>query len=256
MQKFTLTQGLGDCIVAGASLQRLAINTGEKVGFHTSPLLKPVFENHPYIELLDSPEDCKQLLWPSQTEPVVQSTLWKIHTMQRFSVQLGFTIAPYDVLKIYDEQGKILNKPTEDIVCINQYSGERNRRYIPDEYVEFIDCAATSLGYRVVRLGDEVRDIQSCINYLRNCRLFVGPISFQYHLASTMGTKCLTFFSYMPPNYYSHFYNTIPVESYRSCVPFCEELEKTMRDREDCWGGCKAVEYDKNFIYDKLNELL
>jgi ADP-heptose:LPS heptosyltransferase len=263
MEKFSITEGLGDCLIAGASAQRLAINKKEKVRLHTNPLLAPVFESNPYVELLDSSQGCQKLLWPSQFHTKKEKEeYFNLHTMQRFSKQMGFIINPSDTLSYY-QNGKIqLNSPCKKAVCINQYSAEKNRRFIPDQYINLLIRLLSEMGYEIIFIGDNesgrhsISNVQESINALLDCALFIGPVSFQYHLAAMLKVSCLTFFSYMPYWLYAHFDCTYPIYSTNSCVIPCEIREQQTRDSVNCWGGCRAVYYNEELIKIQLKLIL
>jgi len=251
-----IQEGLGDCIVAAASVQKLARESNSKIKFNTSPKLQFLFDNHPDIQISNEEPDIK-LKWPSQ----INYDLFNLHTMQRFATQLGLTVSPTEVVDLYDSEGeRLVNTATNTVVCLNELSAEPLRRFIPEKEVRIIEDFCTSKGYKIVRIGDcrknSEKDISKCVELLRHCKLFIGPISFHYHLASAIRVKCLLFTSYMPHYSYSHFFNTTSINSSRQCVHLCEKDEAKMRRENDCWSQCKAVDYREEEIKIYLEGLL
>lgn len=248
LTKYQLMGGLGDCLLAGAALQSL----GRNVEFITNPLIKSLFEYHPTIKYSESYNEVDyEFKWVSQ---IKYKNLYALHTMQRFSSQLGFYIDPTNVLNIYDGYGQIINDSSKKIICINQFSAEKSRRQIPHFYMEYILSLIPS-DYQVIWIGENekesFKDISTIVSLLRNCSLFIGPVSFCYHLASCIRTKCLLFTSYMPAHKFSHFFNTTSIEPLNSPCRFtCE------KDNFSCTTWCKALEYDKMDIEYNLKKIL
>lgn len=234
--------GLGDCLLAAASLQYL----DKDCYFKTSPLLKPLFETHPNIIYKEDAYDPNSHLdinfkWVSQ---IHNKDLYPLHTMQRFSSQLGFYIDPIDVFTVYNSKGnRSINEPTRPTICINQFSNEPTRRYIPDEYLDMILDQYSN--YEIIWIGsnsrESVTNIPEMVDHLLNCKLFIGPVSFCYHLASCLRTSSVLFTSYMPEHKFSHFFNTTAINPIAGadCRFHCERVN------EQCEVGCKAHIYDK-----------
>jgi len=255
-----IKESLGDCLIAGACVQKLAELTGEKINLVTNMLLEPVFQYHPLIQLLDdAPIIDVTLRWVSQLRKEKDINLYGLHTSQRFSHQLGFAIDPTYTLDIYGKNHKAITPSggRSKRVAINIFSAEANRRFIPDYALKILLETLDEYGYEIAFLGDcgqesSTRGISESIEIITNSKLFIGPVSFQYHLASALKVKSLLFCSYMPYYKFSDFINTIAIYSDRGCVQFCEEFEKRTRKAEDCWGRCKAIEYNHNTIREKV----
>lgn len=248
MLTYRLHHGLGDCLIAAASLQSL----GRPVNYDTNPAIQELFKYHPDVKYVrDSPPHTYEFKWVSQ---IKSTNLYALHTMQRFSSQIGFYLDPTKVFDIYGPNGKIVSTPQERTVCINQYSAERNRRYIPDEYMDVILGEIEKMGYTPVFIGANknrtIVSISEMTKHLTNCKLFIGPISFCYHYASCLRTQCLLFTSYMPAHKFSHFFNTVHIDPVNSPCRFtCEELHNK------CEMSCKHT-YDIEEIKWKLRNAL
>ena len=250
MLKYQLMGGLGDCLLAGAALQSLEL----PVEYVTNPLLRPLFEYHPTINFSNNTNNINyEFKWVSQ---IKDKDLYALHTMQRFSSQLGFYLDPTKVLNLYDKNGRIINSQKEKIVCINQFSAEKSRRQIPEKYMGYI-ISLIPRDYKIVWIGanndgiKSINDIQTMINLLSNCRLFIGPVSFCYHLASCIQTECLLFTSYMPAHKFSHFFNTTAIEPVdANCRFTCE------KDNFSCPAWCRSLEYDKDDIEYNIRKIL
>lgn len=255
-QIYGIEEGLGDCLVAAASCQKLSRLTNKKIKFHTSKLLNCLFEGHPNIEIVDSDPTFK-FKWPSQ----IDKSYFGLHTMQRFAQQIGLILDPIDVLHVYRNNCRVINNP-EKLVLINDSSAEPMRRYLPIHIVERVANYANHKGYEVLFIGNSsyvknsIMDIKECVNLLSRAKLFVGPVSFQYHLASAINTRCLLFTSYMPAYKYSHFFNTTSISSKKSCSFVCEEFEAKIRSEVKCFHSCFAVDYDLDEIDLALKSLL
>ena len=251
-QTVELTSGLGDCIVAGAAIQALGRNNNLSVNFKTNPILDFLFNGNPNIKTTDK-EGNIRLKWVSQYK---DKNLYPLHTMQRFSYQLGFFIDPTDVLDVYINKKKIINNPSNKTILINPLSAEYNRRYIPSNIIDNIEKLCIEKGYEVVYIGDSykesTKDIKTCTALLENCKLFIGPVSFYYHLASALRVKSILFTNYMPEHKFSHFFNTISINPTLGCVNLCEEREKEYRTENNCWNKCKAIDYNLAEIKEKL----
>lgn len=252
-----LKEGLGDCIIAGAAIQEYARKTNQKIGFITNNSLEPLFKYHPNIEFLLTGQADKKLLWASQLRDI-GINVYPAHTIQRFSHQLGFTIDPTKTLDIYNQNGKVVNRPLSKVVCINTHSKETTRRFIPDSIINLLESELKVFGYEPVFIGscnrNSVQNINEMIDLLTKCKLFIGPVSFPYHLASALKCKSITFFSYMPYWKFSDFLNTIPIFSKRSCVADCEEFERKLRVENSCLNGCKAIDYDKDEVFNIIRK--
>jgi hypothetical protein len=255
--------GLGDCLLIAACAQEYYKKFNKKLNYSTNPLLYDILRDNPYFNLNE--KYVKPDLVVKWYADINKASLSKLHTIQRFSLQLGFYIDPTAVVDIYLEGKRVLNVPTKKYVCINALANERVRRYIPEKYVNFIAEYAVSKGYEVIWTGDNytqntIKDIKTCTALYRDCTLFVGPVSFQYHLAGALRTPSLLFCSYMPYYKFSHFINTDHVYSTRSCVYRCEETcddnNSLLRHENDCLKQCKAVDYDEAEIAFKLNKFL
>lgn len=252
-----ITEGLGDCLIAAACVQEFNKEFNRNVKFISSPILKPILEGNPYLNYESNGTPDLKLLWASQYD----KSVFRLHTTQRFSTQMGFYVDPTSVVDIYLDGSKIENKSSDKIVCINSLSAEKNRRFIPEYVINYVESFLRNEGYDIIWIGDNynkqsIRDIKECVNVLERCSLFIGPISFQYHLASAIKVKCLLFTSYMPYYKYSNFQNVEHVDSTRSCVSSCEEFEKINRENNSCFDKCKAVEYDIKDIEYKLRKLI
>lgn len=247
MKTFKLTSGLGDCLIAGASLQKL----NRPVNFITNPLLEPVFRHHPTIKFFSYGKHDFEFKWVSQ---IKDKNLYALHTMQRFSSQIGFYIDPTEVLNIYNENGQqILNKNKWTIV-INQYSAEGERRCIPAKYINMIEEIIDG-DYKIELVGkndhpyrhNSITDISKIMDSLANCKLFIGPISFCYHLAACYRTPSVLFTSYMPPHKFSHFTNTTHITANAQCSFMCEQ------NNVRCLPDCMAYSYNDEEIYNILH---
>lgn len=242
MKTYKLTSGLGDCLIAGAALQ--ALDT--KVKFITNPLLKPVFEYHPTIEFATDGSPDLTFQWVSQ----LSTNLYALHTMQRFSVQAGLYVDPTNVLKIYDQNHNQLIG-SGDLIVVNEESAEVNRRYIPNRYIERIE-AINGGKYEIKYIGNgprsTCRDIGEMIQVLLRAKVFIGPVSFCYHLASCLHVKCILFTGYMPPHKFSHFFNTTAITANAPCSFMCEE------QRRQCSESCQALNYD--CVNDEIDRIL
>ena len=253
-----LKQGLGDCLVAAASIQRLGEIKGEKINFITNSAIEPLLRFHPNITYLSTGIPDITLKWSSN----LGQNIFPLHTMQRFSIQLGFFLDPTRTLDIYNEHGMLKNKQTRNLICINTSSKEEKRRFIPDWCINLIESESKIYGNDIVYIGNcgdrpSISNIEEMTKLLLSCRLFIGPVSFPYHLASALKCKSLTFFSYMPSYKFSDFINTTPIDSNRECVKTCEEDERSTRSKEQCFmSKCKAVDYNKEDILTKLSGLI
>ena len=254
LPSFELMRGLGDCLIAGASLQKL----GRPVDYITSPLIVPLLANHPTIRAFSSGKAANKFRWVSH---IKDRNLYGLHTMQRFSSQIGLCIDPTEVLTIYGSDRKPLVHNSQDCgnyIVVNQYSAEGERRAIPTTYVNKIVGRATDIGVPITFIGkngpphnsNEITDISKMVEVLLNCKLFIGPVSFCYHLASCLGVPCLLFTSYMPAHKFSHFFNTVAIESRASCTFRCEEK------RASCGSSCEAYSYDGEYVDFLLDKLL
>jgi ADP-heptose:LPS heptosyltransferase len=259
---FKLKEGLGDCIIAASCIQEYARIHNIKPTYITSPGLLNILNNNPYFNVTDNEKDTEdialELKWVSQ----LKENLYGLHTMQRFSYQLGFFIDPTKVVNLYNENKQIIkNKEVEKTICLNIFSKEYNRRFIPKKYCDLIFKIANDFGYKIEFIGDcgiykSTSDIKEILKKLETTKLFIGPISFCYHLAASIETNCLTFFSYMPYWKFSHFSRTIPIYDLRECVSMCEEKEKEMRTKNNCFHECLATSYNEEEIERKLIKIL
>lgn len=247
-----LTQGLGDCIVAGGVIQEYAKLKNERVKFITNPLLECVFKDHPQIEFATTGTPDIELKWASQ----LNVNVFPLHTTQRFSTQLGFYSDPTSTLDIHNKDITSIELHNKELV-INTHSKDLTRRFLPEKIINKIESHAQVFGYKIKYVGncngrDSECDIMTMMKLMKSCKLFIGPVSFPYHLASALKTKSLTFFSFMPEWKFSDFINTRGIQSDRPCVPLCETHERKMRSEENCFSMCKATDYDN----DKLNTIL
>lgn len=259
-RNFRLMEGLGDCILAASCIQEYAILNDLRCHFETSPLLTDILSNNPYFEVNKPDKEVDlSFRWVSQ---IKEQNLYPLHTIQRFSTQLGFYIDPTNLVNLFDNLGnKIVNRPLNNNVCINVFSKEKNRRFIPKENLDFIVNYLENRGYNIIYLGDcgeisSITDIKKSLDILSTCCLFIGPVSFLYHLASSINVKCMTFFSYMPYWKFSHFVNTIPIHSQKKCVSNCEEDETILRMINKCNHKCLATEYSNLEIKQNLERIL
>jgi len=254
--RIKLMEGLGDCLVAGAGIQALAKYNNTKIDYITSPILKPVFNYHPYINFATGDGEDIQLKWVSQLK---KPEFYHVHTINRFALQLGMSLDPTTTMDIYNSDGKICNTPDKSTVCINVFSKEKSRRYIPSNILDEILAICYSKNLEVIWLGDcgsykSITDISQSIDALSHTKLFIGPVSFQYHLASCLNVKSMCFFSYMPYWKFSDFKNTTPIYGNLPCINFCEEFESINRTQMQCHGGCK-VSYDYRLVRSILEGL-
>jgi ADP-heptose:LPS heptosyltransferase len=247
---YRIDGGLGDVLIAAAALQ----DKGEACVLQTNPILEPVFRNNPLIKL-GSTFRPTVFEWPSAHQRKTGINLWAIHTMQRFSVQIGKYTDPTDVLKIYGKDGiQRICKQKEKIICINQHSAEHLRRYIPDYFLNFIHMILPS-DYKVVWVGanrngqKSILDVEEMMDVLESCSLFIGPVSFCYHLASCLHVPSLLFTSYMPAHKFSHFFNTESISSQSPHQYKCEHNDGYKEESE-------FFEYDCREITLKLKRLL
>lgn len=252
-----IKEGLGDCLIAAACVQEYYKIYNKKLTFITSPLLQPILSDNPNFYYSSSGKAELKLLWPSQSNP----DLYRLHTTNRFSSQMGFNIDPTVVVDIYQNGNLMVNKPENNTVCINSVSAEKNRRFIPEYVIDFLLNFFHERNVEIKWIGDNyknvgTRDIVECVNLLETCSLFIGPISFQYHLASAMRVPSLLFCSYMPYYKYSNFTKVEHMSSDRPCSFLCEEHEEELRVENDCFSKCKAVNYDLEELEFKLNKLL
>jgi len=259
-----LTSGLGDCLIVASILQNICRQKNVSYKYCTNPALKFLFDFHPDINYIEEKEfysiphkNRKELKWVSQ----LPYNLYGCHTINRFALQLNTTCDPSEVFNIHLKGSMLECRSPKKIVCINQYAAEKNRRFIPSKYISLIADYCSNLGYEVKFVGSCDQDSYSQIDFtlldlLASCKLFIGPVSFMYHLASCIKTKCLLFTSYMPSYKFSHFFNTVSIESNRSCSYLCEQYEKTYRIDNNCLDSCKAVDYCTDEIIFKLNKLL
>lgn len=242
-------------MVAAASLQHIGRHFNRKVGFATSPHIKFLFDEHPYIEFLEGQAQV-QLRWPSQ----VHNNIWGLHTSQRFSSQLGFFIDPTETLDVYRDGKLIQNSPDERLVCISKSSLEHTRRFLPERAEQIIVSESKNLGYDIEYIGGgherSVKHIPTMFDLLQKCKLFVGIISFPYHLSATIRTPALVFFSYMPYYKFSHFIGTEHIYSQDSCVARCEEFETRERAARNCYSRCLATEYPDEEVTQKIRKML
>lgn len=239
----SIKEGLGDCLIGAACAQEFSKKI-KKIKFCTSEKLSSILSTNPYFEYSDSDNADLYLKWPSQ----VDKNLYNLHTNQRFAHQMGFSIDPTKTVDIFIKNKLIENRNNEKFICINSLSAEASRRFIPIEYLNFIQDYCDKHNYKIIWIGnnnrkDEIIDIVECCNFLEKCSLFIGPVSFQYHLAAAIKANCLLFCSYMPYYKYSHFNKTNHIFSKRDCVLNCESNEKELRNINRCWNGCKAVDY-------------
>lgn len=234
---YRIVEGLGDCIIVGAVLEHSNL---EEVKFFTSPKIHFLFKDHPKIKIVDHLNDeVFNFKWVSQMN---DKSLYDLHTMQRFSTQLEYLISPRNTLSIYKGKDKVLNAPVGKKICINRFSAEKHRRYIPDECLKLI--LEKFKDYEIVYLGhDGISNIEEANKHIIECSLFIGPVSFYYHLAECYNTKCLLFTGYMPPSKFSHFKNTIAIHNYSSaCSMDCE------KSRDQCFISCDALKYKLNTL--------
>jgi hypothetical protein len=257
----SLQQGLGDCVIVASVLEQYCERLGlPTIKYHTHTALVPYLRDHPKIQTVDKSDGLVNLKWVSQMK---DEGLYNLHTCQRFSIQLGFIADPSQTTKLYRGNLPLLNNPTNRIICINSLSKERFRRFISRENLKTIEASAKEKNYEVVYIGDHytnesIKDIDKALGILENCSLFIGPVSFWYHVAECMNIKCLLFTGYMPPNKFSHFLNTTALESNRSCRHFCERLErKGIRESVGCKDYCFAsYEISPRDIILTLSQLL
>lgn len=251
-----IKEGLGDCLVAAGCVQEFS-KKNRKLKFCTSEKLKDILSTNPYFEYSKSDEADLHLKWPSQ----IDKNLYNLHTNQRFAQQMNFTIDATKTVDIFIKNKLIENKNNEKFICINSLSAEESRRFIPTKYLNFIQDYCDKHNYKIFWIGknnrnDEIVDILKCCELLENCSLFIGPVSFQYHLAAAIKSNCLLFCSYMPYYKYSHFNKTNHIFSKRNCVSNCESNEQELRNINDCWNECKAIDYDYEEIDFFLKNIL
>lgn len=258
VESYELMEGLGDCLIAGGAIQYKAVSENKKIGYATSKKLHFLLDTHPNIELVDTGT---KLLWPSQFK---ETNLFPLHTSQRFSKQLGYYIDPTYTLDLYIKGTKLVNIPSANTICINTHSAEYTRRYIKEETISAIEEFCNQYSINLVFIGNSninsITNIEGIVSLLLNCKLFIGPVSFCYHLAESLKVRCMLLGNYMPTYKFSNFKNTISIDSKLTCIRQCEQHEKITRDMMNCWNGCKAHPetaevinqlqklYDKNFV--------
>lgn len=251
-----IKEGLGDCLIAAACAQEYNKIFNKRLELITNSLLEPILKDNPHFDFKTHGTADLILKWPSQ----INKNLYRLHTLHRFSVQMGFYIDPTKTVDIYLNKCLQQNTKSKKLVCINQFSAEKNRRFIPLKYVNLIKEFCNKHNFEIKWLGsninNSVTDIQECVKLLTECSLFIGPISFMYHLASALKCVSLLFCSYMPYYKYSHFTNCYHIYSNRNCVSQCEENEIEMIEQNNCSDFCKATEYSEEEIYQKLKEIL
>jgi ADP-heptose:LPS heptosyltransferase len=251
-----LTSGLGDCLIAGGMLQTYSSLINKKITYITSPVLEPILKFHPDIEYRFSGEADIQLLWAGQ----LKSRPYELHTIQRFSSQLGFYADPVNTLRLYDSACPIKHTRNSNIVCINVSSAEAHRRYIPEDYINFIVELCGKHGLEPTFIGNGVQgsvtNLKEQVELLRNCALFVGPVSFPFHLAGCILTPSLLFVNYMPAYKLSHFINVESVEPTQVCRHTCEKEWDIFKHYIGCHYKCIATSYSKEEIQFKFNKLL
>lgn len=248
-----LTQGLGDCLIAGGMLTSWHRPWKHKMEFVTSPVLAPILKNNPNLDYRFEGDADIELKWPSQ----LPNRPYELHTIQRFSTQLDFYADPTDTLDLFNDEGKhILNDSSENIVCINSRSAEHKRRYIPWKYLAFIEELCKENNLTPYYIGDggntnivEMRDLLSV------CRMFVGPVSFPFHLAGCLNTKSMLFGSYMPTYKLSHFVDVEHIDPLAQCHHTCEKDHATLALLIGCHTECLNVDYDLNEIKVKFEKL-
>lgn len=254
--KIALTEGLGDCIVAAAAIQKYAVINKQKIFYITDSRLKFLFNGHPGIQFSSASNADIKLEWVSR----LSNKPFHLHTMNRFGSQLGLNLAPDEVLDPYIDGIMVSNDASKPIVAINALSAEPHRRFIPKHIVDLLASYCVKLGYKPIYVGANyewgIYSIPEITNILLHCKLFIGPISFCYHLASALKTQCLTFFSYMQESLFSHVFNTTPVISEFACIEECEAKENITRKQMNCWDTCKAATYDSEYVLRQLHEAL
>lgn len=241
MRKFSLTATIGDCLVAGAAIQQLSIDINERVGYHTNSVLKDFFIHHPNIEYLENDEGCYQIKWASS----VDRKLFRLNSVNRYALQIGAICDQSCVLNIFDSNKKRIEwGKKQDTIVINCSSAETNRRFIPQETIDYI--LSKNLAKNVVFVGNShgqetCKDIPTIAKLLVNCKFLIGPVSFPYHLAQCLKTPTLAFFSYVTDYKFSNFNRIFSVSPSikESCATFCEEDEHNVRNSNNCWTGCK-----------------
>ena len=235
--------GLGDCLIAGAALQKL----GTPVKFITNSLLEPVFRYHPTIKFVYDGADPFEFKWVSQ---IKDKNLYGLHTMQRFSSQIGLYLDPMDVLNIYNVDKKPMRSNGLKIV-VNECSAEGERRHIPPKYMDMIDEIVDG-DFAIEYIGacrrPSYTNIINMMNALCEAKLFIGPVSFCYHLASCFHASSVLFTGYMPPHKFSHFFNTTSIASGAQCTFRCEEM------RSSCLSNCGAYNYNDEEVYNILKK--
>jgi len=252
----SIKEGLGDCLIGAACAQEFSIKY-RKLKFITSSSLKEILSTNPYFEYNDFGDADLNLKWPSQ----IDKNLYNLHTSQRFAQQMNFTIDPCKTVDIFINSKQIQNKNIEKYICINTLSAEPSRRFIPDKYIQLIENYCYENNYKIYWIGknskqEEVLDIKKCCYLLENCSLFIGPVSFQYHLAAAIKCNSILFCSYMPYYKYSHFNKTEHIFSKRDCVVRCELDENKLRNENECWQACKAIDYNEEEVKFLLKKYL
>jgi len=239
MVTYRLTEGLGDCLIAAACCEELSKRTGQRVGFKTSPLIAPFLGRNECLDL-NSTEEPVQLKWVSQMN---DPGAYSLHTSQRFSTQMGFMIDPTKVVNLYNPHNQVVvasntalrHSPKGNFICINKASKEKGRRYLSDRVCEVIEEFAKTMGLGTAYLGDGgCTDITQCVCHLEDCKFFVGPVSFMYHLASALRVPSVLLTGYMPDYKFSHFFNTVSLRSRKWCTAECEVNEKSIRRIVGC----------------------
>lgn len=251
-----IKEGLGDCLLVAACAQEYYKIFNKRLDFITSPLLEPILKDNLCFNFKTEGTADLSIKWPSQ----LSNNIFRLHTLHRFSIQMGFYIDPTKTVDIIVNKEIQTNINKKRFICINVFSAEKTRRFIPDKYINLIENFCVKHNFEIKWVGSNTRqstyDIQECVKLLTECSLFIGPVSFLYHLAAAIKCTCLLFCSYMPYYKYSHFIDCHHIVSSRACVLQCEEKETEMRQQNNCFSFCKATEYSESEILQKLSMLL
>lgn len=147
MISYSLTQTIGDCLVAGGAIERKAKDLGQRIGFHTNPLVAQFFQHSPCIKHLSAQENCQPLHWASK-----QKDLFRLNYLNRFGAQIGVNCANHDNLTICDENGPVYHTRKNETIVINQSSSTPSHRSIDEKYIDFIKKLLPS-SYELVFVG-------------------------------------------------------------------------------------------------------
>lgn len=262
--KVKITEGLGDCLIAAEAVSQYGKKHHHRIRFATDGRLVPYLHGNSWLIVEDAntvdTSDYFHLKWASQLN---NPEVFNLHTIQRFSVQLGFLADPEKTIAIHDNQGNWIYNDlstdnnhihVENTLVINQYSAEKNRRYLHDDQVEEVIKVAQTIDPKIEikyvgdnhPLASSECDIDRGIRLVANARLFVGPISFWYHLACAVNTRNILFTSYMPASKFSNGHSIVvspKINTATICSHMCEREEQVQRELMLCRDRCRIPDH-------------